>query len=121
MTIDEAINELTQCYSFNASEKKNEAISIAIKALEEQQKFNSNEFFEWLNNFDLEVDVGIYGVPAKLNLRHNIWYGKKKEFRSKLGWLSAELNEKIDAKMPLGNFLKRILEKLPEPYQEGGE
>lgn len=38
MTIDEAINELTQCYSFNASEKKNEAISMAIEALGKQQK-----------------------------------------------------------------------------------
>lgn len=38
MTIDEAINELTQCYSFNASEKKNEAINMAIEALGKQQK-----------------------------------------------------------------------------------
>ena len=37
MTIDEAINELTQCYSFNASEKKNEAISMAIEALEKRR------------------------------------------------------------------------------------
>ena len=37
MTINEAINELTQCYSFNASEKKNEAISMAIKSLKRQQ------------------------------------------------------------------------------------
>lgn len=37
MTVNEAINELIQCYSFNASEKKNEAISMAIKALEEQR------------------------------------------------------------------------------------
>lgn len=37
MIVNEAINELIQCYSFNASEKKNEAISMAIKALEEQR------------------------------------------------------------------------------------
>ena len=37
MTVDEAINELIQCYSFNASEKKNEAISMAIKALEKRR------------------------------------------------------------------------------------
>jgi len=37
MTVNEAINELIQCYSFNASEKKNEAINMAIKALEEQR------------------------------------------------------------------------------------
>ncbi len=39
MTIDEAINELTQCYSFNSktAEKKNKAISIAIEALGKQR------------------------------------------------------------------------------------
>ena len=39
MTTDEAINELTQCYSFNSktAEKKNEAISMAIKALEKRR------------------------------------------------------------------------------------
>lgn len=39
MTTDEAINELTQCYSLNSktAKKKNEAISMAIKALEKRK------------------------------------------------------------------------------------
>ena len=40
MTIDEAINELIQCYSLNSkiAERQNKAISMAIEALEKQQK-----------------------------------------------------------------------------------
>lgn len=39
MTVDEAINELIQCYSLNfkIAKKKNEAISMAIEALEKQR------------------------------------------------------------------------------------
>lgn len=39
MTVDEAINELIQCYNLNSkiAKKKNEAISMAIKALEKQR------------------------------------------------------------------------------------
>lgn len=39
MTVDEAINELIQCYSLNSktAKKKNEAISMAIEALEKQR------------------------------------------------------------------------------------
>lgn len=39
MTTDEAINELIQCYSLNSktAKKKNEAISMAIEALEKQR------------------------------------------------------------------------------------
>ena len=39
MTVDEAIHELIQCYSLRVktAKKKNEAISMAIKALQKQQ------------------------------------------------------------------------------------
>lgn len=61
MTIDEAINELTQCYSFNSktAEKKNEAISMAIKALEKRRWIPVTERLPEKSGYYLAtVDIG---------------------------------------------------------------
>lgn len=54
MTVDEAINELIQCYSLNSktAKKKNEAISMAIDALEKQR---------WI-----PVSVGLPGIGVRV-------------------------------------------------------
>ena len=60
MTIEEAINELTQCYNLNfkTAEKKNEAISMAIEALKRQQWISVAERLP-------EIDEGVLVSDGK--------------------------------------------------------
>lgn len=99
MTIDEAINELTQCYSFNASEKKNEAISMAIEALGKQQKQQWILTAERLPEVGQRVLVttkdGFTHIRRCIDAGHLAWF-----YSGTIAW------------MPYN---------LPEPYQEGSE
>lgn len=99
MTVDEAINELIQCYSFNASEKKNEAISMAIEALGKQQKQQWILATERLPEVGQRVLVttkdGFIDIRKCIDAGHLAWF-----YSNIIAW------------MPYN---------LPEPYQEGGE
>ena len=99
MTIDEAINELTQCYSFNASEKKNEAISMAIEALGKQQKQQWILTAERLPEVGQRVLVttkdGFTDIRRCIDAGHLAWF-----YSGTIAWMSYNL---------------------PEPYQKDGE
>ena len=99
MTIDEAINELTQCYSFNASEKKNEAISMAIEALGKQQKQQWILTAERLPEVGQRVLVttkdGFTDIRRCIDAGHLAWF-----YSGTIAW------------MPYN---------LPEPYQKRSE
>lgn len=96
MTIDEAINELIQCYSFGSSKKKNEAISMAIKALEKRRWILATERLP-----EVEQRVLVTTKDGFIDIRKCIDAGH-------LAWFYSN----IIAWMPYN---------LPEPYQEGGE
>lgn len=67
MTIDEAINELIQCYNLNfkTAEKKNEAISMAIEALKEQQWIPCSERLPEKSGYYLAtIDIGLKVVDV---------------------------------------------------------
>ena len=101
MTVDEAINELTQCYSLNSktAEKKNEAISMAVKALGKQQKQQWILATERLPEVGQRVLVttkdGFIDIRKCIDAGHLAWF-----YSNIIAW------------MPYN---------LPEPYQEGGE
>ena len=93
MTIDEAINELTQCYSFNASEKKNEAISMAIKALEKRRWILCSERLPEVGQRVLVTTKdGFTDIRRCIDAGHLAWF-----YSGTIAW------------MPYN---------LPEPYQE---
>ncbi len=75
MTVNEAINELIQCYSFNASEKKNEAISMAIKALEEQRWILVTERLPEVGQRVLVATKdGFIGIRKCIDAGHLAWF-----------------------------------------------
>ena len=96
MTVDEAINELIQCYSFNASEKKNEAISMAIKALERRRWILCSERLPEVGQRVLVTNKdGFIDIRRCIDAGHLAWF-----YSGTIAW------------MPYN---------LPEPYQESGE
>lgn len=101
MTIDEAINELMQCYSFNSktAEKKNEAISMAIKALEKQRWILTTERLP--NKFEDVWIVDKYGRVTICRLGYT-------------GWRNAKSDELI---YHIDDVIAWIPYNLPEPYQ----
>lgn len=101
MTVDEAINELTQCYSLNSktAEKKNEAISMAVKALGKQRWILCSERLP--NRFEDVWVTDNYGKVMVCCLGY-------------IGWRNIDSDEWDDviAWMPYN---------LPEPYQKRSE
>jgi hypothetical protein len=96
MTVNEAINELIQCYSFNASEKKNEAISMAIKALEEQRWiFVTERLPEVGQRVLVTTKDGFIDIRKCIDAGHLAWF-----YSNIIAW------------MPYN---------LPEPYQKRSE
>lgn len=67
MTIDEAINELIQCYSLNSktAKKKNEAISMAIEALEKQRWIPVTE--------ESVIQAGYEGKEVRFRIRGRLF------------------------------------------------
>lgn len=77
MTVDEAINELIQCYSLNSktAKKKNEAISMAIKALERQRWIPVTERLPEVGQRVLVTTKdGFIGFGKCIDAGHLAWY-----------------------------------------------
>ena len=101
MTVDEAINELIQCYSLNSktAKKQNEAINMAIEALGKQQKQQWILTAERLPEVGQRVLVttkdGFTDIRRCIDAGHLAWF-----YSGTIAW------------MPYN---------LPEPYQKDGE
>ena len=98
MTIDEAINELIQCYSLNlkTAEKKNEAISMAIKALEKRRWILATERLPEVGQRVLVTTKdGFIDIRKCIDAGHLAWF-----YSGTIAW------------MPYN---------LPEPYQKRSE
>ena len=102
MTIDEAINELIQCYSLNSktAEKQNEAISMAIEALEEQQWIPCSKRLP--NKFEDVWVTDNRGKVAVCRMGHT-------------GWRDMESGEWMYC---LDSIVAWMPYYVPDPYQE---
>jgi hypothetical protein len=52
----------------------------------------------------IRIEVGIYGVPTKLNLRAKLLYGKSEQFEKKLFGKEFSLDEGGSVTLPLNYF-----------------
>ena len=66
----------------------------------------------------IQISVGIYGVPSKLNLDVKILYGKNNQYENKVFRRSFSLDEGGKVELPI-NFFKEYTDKYIESkYQE---
>lgn len=99
MTNEEAINELLQCYSlyspFKAAKKTNEAISMAIAALEDR---DINVSTKWIPVSErLPEKDGIYLVSGG----GKVWSAQYLTVGYLRGWSNDARNPAVGAWMPL--------------------
>ena len=120
MTIDEVINELIQCYSLNSktAKKKNEAISMAIEALERQRWIPCSERMpeerEWIGtkHFGTTISDEVYvtfEAPDGQRFADHISFQNGKLSRSD----AERMRVWYKGAKPIAWM------SLPEPYQEG--
>ena len=91
MTVDEAINELTQCYSLDSktAEKKNEAISMAIKALEKRRWILCNERLPEVGQRVLVTTKdGFIDIRRCIDAGHLAWF-----YSGTIAWMPYNLPE----------------------------